>query len=230
MIQILELTDNLVLALNMMDQIESKGMKIDVQALSEQLDIPVVPTVVLKKEGIHQLIDALMEIHKGKCTINPVSVMFEESIEQSITELEPMVVDSNYPSRWLAIKLLKGDAVVKQILKKRRKFRSCRDGRDITGFFFAYPAKELSLLYLGLLYGVGKEAVTGFMGSVWTPLQALSCLVFLTLYAPCLSTVAVMVKEIGWKWTLMNMVISLAAGFGSAGSVYWLRRLPGNTL
>jgi ferrous iron transport protein B len=45
-------------------------------------------------------------------------------------------------------------------------------GKDMTGFLFTYPAKELSLLYLGLSYGgVGEEAVAGFMGDVWTPLQ-----------------------------------------------------------
>jgi ferrous iron transport protein B len=95
-------------------------------------------------------------------------------------------------------------------------------GKDMTGFLFTYPAKELSLLYLGLSYGgVGEEQVAGFMVNVWTPLQALSYLVFLTLYAPCLATVAAMAKEIGWKWTLWNLVISLVAGFGFSIAVYW---------
>jgi ferrous iron transport protein B len=95
-------------------------------------------------------------------------------------------------------------------------------GRDMTGFLFTYPAKELSLLYLGLSYGgLGEEHVASFMGNVWTPLQALSYLVFLTLYAPCLATVAAMSREIGWKWTLCNMIVSLVAGFGLAAVVYW---------
>jgi ferrous iron transport protein B len=95
-------------------------------------------------------------------------------------------------------------------------------GKDMTGFLFTYPAKELSLLYLGLSHGgVPKEDIAGFISNVWTPLQATSYLVFLTLYAPCLATVAAMAKEIGWKWTFWNMAISLAAGFGFAGAVYW---------
>jgi ferrous iron transport protein B len=101
-------------------------------------------------------------------------------------------------------------------------------GKDMTGFLFTYPAKELSLLYLGLSYGgVGEEAVAGFMGDVWTPLQAISYLVFLTLYAPCLATVAAMAKEIGWKWTWWNVIVSLIAGFGFAGLVYWVGVLLG---
>jgi ferrous iron transport protein B len=59
------------------------------------------------------------------------------------------------------------------------------------------------------------------IGSVWTPLQALSYLVFLTLYAPCLATVAALVKEVGWKWTLLNVIVSLVVGFVFAGVIYW---------
>ncbi len=96
-------------------------------------------------------------------------------------------------------------------------------GKDMTGFLFTYPAKELSLLYLGLSYGgVGEEAVAGFMGDVWTPLQAISYLVFLTLYAPCLATVTAMAREIGWKWTWWNVIVSLVVGFGFAGLIYWV--------
>ena len=95
-------------------------------------------------------------------------------------------------------------------------------GQDMVGFLFTYPAKELSLLYLGLSHGiVGGQGILKVIGSVWTPLQALSYLVFLTLYAPCLATVAALVKEVGWKWTLLNVIVSLVVGFVFAGVIYW---------
>ena len=95
-------------------------------------------------------------------------------------------------------------------------------GKDMTGFLFSYPAKELSLLYLGLSYGVGGgEGILNVIGNVWTPLQALSYLAFLTLYAPCLATVVAMLKEIGPKWTAVNTIISLCAGFFFSASIYW---------
>ena len=557
-LQVLELTDDIVVALNMMDQIESKGVRIDLEALSEQLGVPVIPIVALKKEGIPQLVETVMDICEGKRALQPVGVTFDESIEQSIAQLEPPIGNSDYPSRWLAIKLLEGDTDVKEMLQasgnsaavkaaetlveqsagqpevliaeqryelisriarrsihhedveyltdkiddivthkvlglpilaiiagftlwaiyniagpigglferlfnviigwaggllagtpwwvsgiivdgiligcqqifvfmfgvlvvfffiygiledigylargafvmdrimkwlglpgkafmtifagygcsipgvmgtriiddesdriitsvvvpfipcaariavitaivpiffgsgltativtlgifglslltvalvaiilKRTAFkgepsglvmempdyhppllsnvlRTTWDrtyssmskalmifvpfsiiiyllfhlpagaamadsygvmignfldpigkiiglsGKDMTGFLFTYPAKELSLLYLGLSYGgVGEEAVAGFMGNVWTPLQAISYLVFLTLYAPCLATVAAMAREIGWKWTWWNVIVSLIAGFGFAGLIYWVGALLG---
>ena len=95
-------------------------------------------------------------------------------------------------------------------------------GKDMTGFLFSYPAKELSLLYLGLSYGVGgAEGVLEVIGDVWTPLQSLSYLAFLTLYAPCLATMVAMRKEIGTKWTTLNFVVSLFMGFLFSALIYW---------
>ena len=116
-LQVLELTDNVAVALNMMDQVESKGVRIDLGALSEQLGVPVIPIVALKKEGIPQLVETVIEICEGKSVLHPVGVTFDESIEQNIAQLESMVGDSDYPSRWLAIKLLEGDADVKEMLQ-----------------------------------------------------------------------------------------------------------------
>jgi ferrous iron transport protein B len=99
-------------------------------------------------------------------------------------------------------------------------------GKDMTGFLFSYPAKELSLLYLGLSHGVGgEEGVLNLIGEIWSPLQALSYLAFLTLYAPCLATVASLLKEVGKKWTIYNVLISLAAGFFFSALIYWGGRL-----
>jgi ferrous iron transport protein B len=558
-LQVLELTNNVVVALNMMDQVESKGVRIDLETLAEQLGVPVIPIVALKKKGIPQLVETVMDICAGKHALHPVGVTFDESMEQNIAQLESLIENSDYPARWLAIKLLEGDTDVKEMLQAngisaavqaaemlveqsagqpevsiaeqryelisriaRRSIHHEEDveyltdkiddvvthkilglpilatiagltlwaiyniagpigglfeqlfnvvigwaggllagtpwwvsgiivdgillgcqqifvfmfgvlvvfffiygiledigylargafvmdrimkwlglpgkafmtlfagygcsvpgvmgtriiddesdriitavvapfipcaariavitaivpiffdsgltativtlgifglsllivalvaiilkktvfkgepsglvmempdyhlpllsnvlrttwdrtydsmskalmifvpfsiiiyllfhlpagaavadsygmtigsfldplgkiiglsGKDMTGFLFTYPAKELSLLYLGLSYGgVGEEAVAGFMGDVWTPLQAISYLVFLTLYAPCLATVAAMAKEIGWKWTWWNVIVSLIAGFGFAGLIYWVGVLWG---
>jgi ferrous iron transport protein B len=101
-------------------------------------------------------------------------------------------------------------------------------GRDISAFVFTYPAKELSLLYLGLTHGgVNEEGLLAVLNTAWSPLQAVSFLVFLTLYAPCLGTIMALVKEIGWKWTLRNMAIMMAIGFSFSGTIYWGGKLLG---
>ncbi|HEX2915101.1 MAG TPA: ferrous iron transport protein B [Chloroflexia bacterium] len=95
-------------------------------------------------------------------------------------------------------------------------------GKDMTAFLFTYPAKELSLLYLGLTYGgVDESGLLNALHAAWTPLQALSFLIFLTLYSPCLGTITALVKEVGWKWAWRNMAIAIVIGFSFTAIVYW---------
>jgi small GTP-binding protein len=51
-LQILELTDNVVVALNLMDKVRRQGWEIDFEALEEALGVPVVPTVATEGEGL----------------------------------------------------------------------------------------------------------------------------------------------------------------------------------
>ena len=60
-VQLLELGANLVLDLNMMDMAEARDHRIDVEALSKLLGVPVVPTVANKGKGIKELLDAIVE-------------------------------------------------------------------------------------------------------------------------------------------------------------------------
>jgi ferrous iron transport protein B len=63
-LQILELGAPVVVALNMSDLAEGRGLKIDYDRLSQALQSPVVRTIASKGEGIEQLIDAVVEVAK----------------------------------------------------------------------------------------------------------------------------------------------------------------------
>jgi len=60
-VQLLELGGSLIVDLNMMDMAEARDHKIDVQALSELLGVPIVPTVANKGKGIKELLAAVVE-------------------------------------------------------------------------------------------------------------------------------------------------------------------------
>jgi ferrous iron transport protein B len=95
-------------------------------------------------------------------------------------------------------------------------------GKDITGFLVAFPAKELSLLYLGLTYNVGDGGEgLNVLANLWSPLQAVAYLVFLTLYAPCLGTIVALAKEVGRKWAFRTVAICLTTGVAFTMIVYW---------
>ncbi len=112
-LQLLETGANVVVGLNMMDEAEKKGMKIDVERLSEILKAPVVPMSAIKGEGIDALKDAIYEEITGHEHHRHMAVGYGEEVERYIVELEEEISKCkslrDYRSRWLAVGLLEGD-------------------------------------------------------------------------------------------------------------------------
>ncbi|MCX6647905.1 MAG: ferrous iron transport protein B [Candidatus Bathyarchaeota archaeon] len=108
--QLLELEPHLIVALNLMDIAEKRGVHIDVRRLSELLGVPVVPTTAVKDVGLHELMDEAIKIHRND---SPHSrpLPFGTEVEKAVMALTSSLrdVDTPYPLRWVAIKLLEGD-------------------------------------------------------------------------------------------------------------------------
>lgn len=114
-LQLLELGKPVVLALNMMDIVEERGMEIDLHRLPEMLgDIPVVPVSAAKKKGLDILLHAA--IHHYEEGSKPDVLHYSDMIEDKIERLSIMM-EAHYPThssvRWHAIKLLEDDEDVK---------------------------------------------------------------------------------------------------------------------
>ena len=114
--QLLELGKPVVLALNMMDIVEERGMEIDLHRLPELLgDIPVVPVSAAKRKGLDILLHAV--VHHYEEGPHGTVLYYDEEIENKIAKLEVMM-QARYPShssaRWHAIKLLEEDEEVKE--------------------------------------------------------------------------------------------------------------------
>ena len=117
--QLLELERPMVIALNFMDEVERRGDQIDVDRLSKELGIPVVPITARTGENIDELLrTAHIQMHRGY-TIEPDDLYddFTHAIHHRIGEL---VHDRAYaiglPAHWASIKLLEGDELVRKAL------------------------------------------------------------------------------------------------------------------
>ncbi len=113
-LQLLELGKPVVLALNMMDVVEERGMEIDMHRLPELLgDIPVVPVSAAKRKGLDILLHAV--IHHYEEGSKEDVLHYSQDIEDKIERLSALM-ESRYPShssvRWHAIKLLENDGDV----------------------------------------------------------------------------------------------------------------------
>lgn len=117
-IQLLELEPRMVVALNQIDIAEGKGILVYPEQLSEALGVPVVPTVAIKGAGLTELIKTAIDASKGENT-KPIHYgsEIEEGIKQIIERLE---VETPYPNRWIAVKLLEGDLEIEKIVYEKQ--------------------------------------------------------------------------------------------------------------
>ncbi len=113
-LEILELGANVILDLNMIDEAERKGLKIDVEKISSFFDVPVVETVAVAGKGIQHLKETIIEAIKIKR--NEFKIDYGKEIEREIEYLSEFLkskgVSLKFPLRWFVIKLLEGDTEI----------------------------------------------------------------------------------------------------------------------
>jgi ferrous iron transport protein B len=125
--QLMGMGVNVVIALNMMDEAKQKQMQIDLEKLSNNLGISIVPTIASKSSGLSDLIDkAIEEIKNDKPTHAKFS--YGEELENQINSIEEKLKDIylEYPLRWVAVKILEGDQEIKN-LKELKDTKSLAD-------------------------------------------------------------------------------------------------------
>jgi Fe2+ transport system protein B len=111
-LQVMEMTENVVICVNLMDEAKKKGIVINEKKLAESLGVPVVPISARNKKGITNLLDAIEQVVRGQVKLNPYQVQYTKEIEESLRELEPQVasiVGNQFPLRWIALRVLDGD-------------------------------------------------------------------------------------------------------------------------
>ncbi len=112
-VQLLEMGARLIVALNMMDEADGHGLRIDVERLSSRLGVPVVPMVANRNRGTEELLRTIVEAAESGHPPRGLRIDYGPEVEKEIGELEGVVSRSAlarlYPPRWLAVKLLEGD-------------------------------------------------------------------------------------------------------------------------
>lgn len=121
-LQILEITDKAVLCLNLMDEAKRNKISIDERTLSRDLGIPVVATSARFNEGIPNLIQTISEVVNGTIICKPHRIKnVPENIEKAVKKLTTEI-EKEFPnipnSRWIAFRLLEGDAQIIKALKQ----------------------------------------------------------------------------------------------------------------
>lgn len=114
--QVFEITTNVIVCVNLLDEAQKKGIHIDLKKLSEQLGVPVVGTVARKKKTLHQLKQAIHQVCTKKIIPTPHPIVYLPSIENGISlltsELQQYDVIPSTLYRWVSLKLLENETQI----------------------------------------------------------------------------------------------------------------------
>lgn len=116
--QLIETGVPVVIALNMADLLEKRGIKIDTKRLSMLLDCPIIETSALKGEGLDKLIDEAVKVAK-KSSVDLPKNIFSKEMEEAVAEVKSVLPDSitDDKKRWYAVKFLENDEKVREAMK-----------------------------------------------------------------------------------------------------------------
>lgn len=111
-LQTLEITENVLVCVNLMNEAKRKGIVINLEKLSSLLGVPVVGTSANIGKGLKELKDEIYNLSFNSINKNTISIKYNSFIEESILLIEKSLPDNlkdKINTRWLSLKLLEGD-------------------------------------------------------------------------------------------------------------------------
>ena len=120
-LQILEITDRVVVCLNLVDEARRHGISVDPKRLERELGVPVVPAIARRREGIDALLKAATEVATGGRRNRPHRIQSHPAaIEAAVDAITPLVAEE-FPelpnARWVALRLLNADERVTEAVR-----------------------------------------------------------------------------------------------------------------
>jgi ferrous iron transport protein B len=122
-LQLLEMQAPIVLCVNQVDLAKKKGIIIDKEKLQEKLGVTIVFTSAISGKGIYELVGEAVNVALSKPKAKPLK--YRKDLEEKIAKLKKIIDSENiglqYPSRWVAIKLLEGDTEITKAVAEKSK-------------------------------------------------------------------------------------------------------------
>ena len=122
--ELIDISHSMVMALNMYDELEASGARLDYEQLGKMLGVPAVPVVARNGKGIEDLLDTIIDVYEGKDSrVRHIHINHSAVIEQEIKNLSAEMKASEdlpkyFPPRYWAIKLLEKDKEITKLLSR----------------------------------------------------------------------------------------------------------------
>jgi ferrous iron transport protein B len=120
-LQVLEITDRVVVCLNLMDEARRRGLTVDERRLARDLGVPVVPTAARFDEGLDELLAAIREVATGETVCKPHRIggrspALKRAVNQLSKEIYAVYPELANP-QWVALRLLDGDPKIVEAVR-----------------------------------------------------------------------------------------------------------------
>lgn len=131
-LQLLELSDRVVIALNFMDELEKAGVTVDVSGLERELGVPVILIVARDRRGLDELIERALAVAEGREKTRPIRIDYGITLERAMHRIqkELRLTGVTDRSRWIALKLLEDDPDIGSAFRSGDLSRYGMSGRE----------------------------------------------------------------------------------------------------
>ncbi len=160
--QLIDMNIKVVIALNMYDELEKKGVKFDYEGLGRMLGIPIIPTVAYKGKGIDELFMKLIEVYEDRDpSVRHIHINYGEMIENGVKSIQAELRRNNgltnkFSTRYIAIKLIETDKTTLNQLKELPNFTEIESTTN-------YVIKKLEKEYADNSETIITDAKYGFI-------------------------------------------------------------------
>lgn len=128
--QLIDMNIKVIIALNMFDELEQKGIQFKYFDLAIMLGIPIIPTVAIKGRGVSELIAKTIEVYEDRDPIvRHIHINYGASIEGSISRIKELLkpnkeIADRFSLRFIGIKLLENDKTTQDLLRSCSNFEA----------------------------------------------------------------------------------------------------------
>ncbi len=159
--ELIDMDRSMVIALNMYDELEQAGTKLDYDTLGKMIGVPIIPTTAKTGKGIDTLFDTVIKVYEGTdLSVRHIHINLGSDFEKSLTDLKDMLksdphIGKHFSPRYLAIKLLEKDAEVQRLVEELPNAKKILELRDqqLAKFGQLHPDEDVTAAIASEKYG-----------------------------------------------------------------------------
>jgi ferrous iron transport protein B len=169
--ELIDLNPRMVVALNMYDELQASGARLDYKKLGGMIGVPMIPTVAKMKKGLDVLLDTVIDLFENRSKVaRHIHIHYGTTSEPEITTLNDMIRRSNdalpqFPARYWAVKLLEKDQEAEKLLSHCADYNTWKEFADKASESIEYRTNEdietvISDAKYGFIAGALRETYT----------------------------------------------------------------------